>query len=66
MFWLGSPLKIALWLGNRLVTATGLLVLWRRLKGMPDRPQRFFVWVVGINAVSIGLLVGIWWLVAHR
>ena len=52
-FWLGSPLKAMLWLGNRLATWTGLFFLWKRF-----RESRFvWVWLFLINAVSIGGLV---------
>ncbi len=42
-FLLGSPLKLAMWIGNRVLTWTGLMVLWRKLKHAPDRVRRFLL-----------------------
>ena len=55
----GSPVKLSFWVGNRVATWSGLVVLWRRLKGLPDRTKRFLLWGAAINAVSISLLFGI-------
>ena len=60
-FLLGSPLKLAFWLGNRLVTWTGLLVVWRTLKNRPDRTRRFVRWVLLLNVASLLGLVSLWW-----
>ena len=58
-FLLGSPLKLAMWIGNRVLTWTGLMVLWRKLKHAPDRVRRFLLVGLAINAVSLLLLVGL-------
>jgi len=55
----GSPVNLALWVGNRLATWTGLLVVWRKLKGAPDRTKRFLLWGVALNAASLLLLLGV-------
>lgn len=60
----GSPIKIALWLGNRAVTWTGLAVLWRRLHGHPQRVRHFAKWGALINLASFGVLAGLLWWVA--
>ena len=66
-FVFGSPLKIAIWLGNRVATWTGLFVVWKHLKGHPQRPKRFFLWLVLMNGVSMALLVGaLWWFTRHH
>ena len=65
-FVFGSPAKIAIWFGNRVATWTGLLVVWKRLKGHPQRPRRFFLWLVLINGVSLALLAGLLWWLTHR
>ena len=65
-FVFGSPIKIAVWVGNRIATWTGLVVMWKRLKGHPQRPKHFFLWLVVINGVSLALLVGLLWWLAHR
>lgn len=65
-FFLGSPLKLFLWLGNRLVTWTGMALLWRQFRHVPDGIRRFIVWCVAINAVSILLLIEAIRLLARR
>jgi hypothetical protein len=65
-FLIGSPLKLAIWAVNRLLTWTGLLVVWRRLKGVPDRPRRFLVWLVALNAASALLLMGLFRVLSAR
>ena len=55
----GSPVSLALWIGNRLATWTGLLVVWRKLKGAPDRTKRFLLWGMVLNAASLLLLLGV-------
>ena len=66
VFLIGSPLKLGLWVGNRLATWTGSLVVWRKLKMAPDRTKRFLVWMVALNVVSLLVLVGIWQVLAIR
>ena len=60
LFLIGSPLKLGLWVGNRIATWTGLLVVWQRLKRAPDRTKRFLLWGLVLNVVSLLVLVGIW------
>ena len=62
----GSPVNLALWIGNRLATWTGLFVVWRKLKGAPDRTKRFLLWGMALNAVSLFLLLGVLRLLAAR
>ena len=62
----GSPVSLALWVGNRLATWTGLLVVWRKLKGAPDRTKRFLLWGLALNAASLLLLLGVLRLLAAR
>ena len=62
-FLVGSPIKMAMWIGNRLATWTGLAVLWHRLKDDPNRKRRFLGWMMVINTLSFGLLIGIVWLI---
>ena len=52
-----SPVKLAVWLGNRVVAGTSLVVIWQRLKAAPNRLRRFLPWLLIINVVSIGLFV---------
>lgn len=50
--WLGSPLKVWLWVINRLATLTGVLYFWKRI-----RARRFFwAWLMLINMASLGCL----------
>ena len=50
--WVGTRLKLSLWLANRLATGTSLLYLGRRL-----RSRRFFwLWFILINVCSLSLL----------
>ena len=63
LFFLNSPMKVGLWIGHRLATSTGLLLIWRRLKGTPNRMRKFLVWLVVVNAVSLLCLVGVLWCV---
>jgi len=58
---LASPFKFAVLLSNRIATWTGLLMVWVRLKGTPNRMRRFLVWWVVLNAASLCLLGGAWW-----
>lgn len=50
--WIGTPLKLFLWVINRLATWTGLLYLWRRLRSR----RRFWTWFIIINVASLGSL----------
>ena len=66
-FLVGSPLKLGVFIGNRVATWTGLLVVWQKLKGNPQRFRHFLGWLVIINAVSFSLLACVlWWLHRHR
>lgn len=54
----GSPMNLALWVGNRLATWTGLFFVWKKLHGQPHRVHWFLLWGALVNAVSLaGLLV---------
>ncbi len=65
-FVFGSPLRVVVWLGNRLATWTSLVWVWRGLRHRADRPRRFVVWMVVLNVVSYGALFAwLWWL-THR
>jgi len=61
-----SPLKLAVLLSNRLATWTGLVMVWLKLKGAPDRMRRFLMWWVALNAASLCLLGGAWWVFGKR
>lgn len=65
-FFLGSPLKVGLWIGNRLVTWTGLLYVWRRVANGPQRWRTFLVWATWINPLSLGVLAGLWYYLLAR
>lgn len=59
--WVGTPLKVSLWVANRLATWTGLVYLWRRFRSH----RWFWMWVVLANFISLGGLVFLFfWL--HR
>ncbi|MBI3011328.1 MAG: hypothetical protein HYY58_02415 [Candidatus Omnitrophica bacterium] len=49
---IGTPLKLSLWLANRLATWTGLVYVWGRLRSR----RWFWVWVVVANVVSLSAL----------
>lgn len=50
--WIGKPLTLLLWLANRMVTWTGLVLFWKRC-----RTQRgVWLWIMAINALSLGAL----------
>ena len=55
----GSRIRLAMWIGSRLALGTGLAVVWRRLKGAPNRVRRFFVWFLALNAVSVLAFFGL-------
>jgi len=63
IYLLGSPVKLAVWVGNRIAAWTTLGLIWQRIRHDPNRLLRFFLWVVMINSVSIGLLFAVyrWW-----
>lgn len=62
-----SPLKLTLWMGNRLATWTGLLYVWRRVAHRPQRWRVFLVWSVWINLLSLGVMAGVfYWLFVSR
>lgn len=65
LFLTGSPVKLSLWIGNRLATWTGLIVAWRKLKGSPNRSRAFFKWLMLINAVSLLVLVVALYMLRH-
>ncbi len=68
-FWtllLGSPVKLALWAGNRVATWMGLFFMWRRLKGDPNRWRTFLIVGGVINLLSLGVLAAVLWALKHR
>ena len=52
--WIGTPFKLFVWLGNRLLTWTGLYYVWKRFRSR----KRFWWWLLLINVVSVGVLIG--------
>lgn len=50
--WIGSRLKLSLWLGNRVLTGTGLLYFWRRWKSK----KHAWVWLLLLNLASLSAL----------
>ena len=60
-----SPLKVAIVAANRLATWPGLFMVWRKLRGLPNRPVRFLGWWVVLNALSFSALAGVLWVVTH-
>lgn len=65
-FLFDSPLTLALWLSNRIVTWTGLFVLWRKLRHTPNRIRRFFQWGILINMAAWAMLGLLLWKVCPR
>ena len=63
---LSSPAKLAVWVSNRAAAWTGLAVVWRKLKGDPQRTRRFILWMIAINVVSLVVLVALFRLLTHR
>ena len=63
-FWLGIgvPLKLKLWLGNRLATWAGMAYVWKR----NARRRRIWVWLLAINVVSLGALAGLFFWLHQR
>ena len=60
--WIGTPLKVGLWVVNRLATWTGLVYLWKRFRAR----RLFWVYVLLINTVSLGVLgIVFFWLHAR-
>ena len=60
--WIGTPLKLKLWLGNRLATWTGMWYMWKRAH--PGR--RIWPWLLALNAVSLGVLVALFFWLHQR
>ena len=60
--WIGTRLKFLSWLGNRIVTWAGSLVIWKRFR------TKRWVWVglLLLNLVSLSLLAGFFWFLAHH
>ncbi len=66
-FLINTPLKLAILVGNRLATWTGLFYLWRRVASRRTHGWRtFLLWALGINLVSLSLLAGLLFWFAHR
>ncbi len=56
---MGSRVRLAMWLGSRVATGTGLALVWNRLKGAPNRLAQFVVWFLALNVVSVLAFLGI-------
>lgn len=57
--WISSPVKCVIWLGNRLLTWTGIYYVWRRFRSR----RRFWCWFILINLASLSTLIGLFfWL----
>ena len=54
----GAPVKLVVWLFNRLATWTGAYYLWKRLRAQP----LIWFWLFLFNALS---LAGVIWLCRH-
>ncbi|MBI4597928.1 MAG: hypothetical protein HY737_05960 [Candidatus Omnitrophica bacterium] len=61
--WITSPLKLALWCFARAATWGGTAFLWKRHR---RARQHFWVRLLVLNAVSIGILVGVFFWLHHR
>ena len=65
--WLGSPVKLVVWLGSRIAAWTGSAVAWKKLKHHPRRTQRFLIWMLVINVVAwLAWAVALWCLVRWK
>ena len=60
--WISTPLKLFLWLGNRLLTWTGVFLLWRRFRAR----RSVWVWLTLFNMVSLSMLGGLFFWLHHR
>ena len=60
--WISTPLKFALWLGNRLVTWTGSFLFWRRFRAR----RAVWVWLAFLNALSLSMLGVVFFWLYHR
>ena len=56
---MGSRIRLAMWIGSRLALGTGLTVVWRRLKGAPNRVRRFLMWFLALNTLSVLAFFGL-------
>ena len=65
--WLGSPVRLIVWLGSRAAAWTGVAVAWKKLKHHPRRTSRFLLWMLIINIVAwIAWAVALWCLVRWK
>ncbi|MBI3996221.1 MAG: hypothetical protein HY352_01055 [Candidatus Omnitrophica bacterium] len=61
--WIGTPVKVVLWLANRLATWTGSWYFWKRFKGR----RRLWLWLLALNALSFTALGGVfYWIHVRR
>lgn len=60
--WIGTPLKVLLWLGNRCLTWTGLFFLWRRFRSS----RGVWLWLLLVNAASLSALALLFFWLHHR
>ena len=56
---LTSPIKLVIWLANRLATWLGIFFVWKKLEGSPNRKRHFIMWMVVINTISFFILLAI-------
>ncbi len=61
-WWLGTPIKCLLWLGNRLITGFGLVCVWRRFRAHQ------WVWpgLIVLNLLSLGGLAIVLYVISHH
>ena len=65
--WLGSPVRLIVWLSSRAAAWTGVAVAWKKLKHHPRRTSRFLMWMLVINAVAwVAWAVALWCLVRWK
>jgi hypothetical protein len=54
-----TPWSISLLVGNRVLTATGMFVWWRRIRQTPGALGRFVLWGAVVNLASWACLIGL-------
>lgn len=59
---IGSPVKLSVWVVNRLATWTSGLYLWKRHRGR----RRVWPWLILLQAASLGVLAVVFRWLAWR